>query len=45
MYLEVPDTINYKWVHDSETQNDRSNRLDEIHHYTDVVAVADGKTR
>ena len=44
-YLEVPDIINYKLVHDSETQNDRSNRLDEIHQYTEVVAVADGKTR
>ena len=29
-YLEVPDIINYKLVHDSETQNDGSNRLDEI---------------
>ena len=44
-YLEVPDIIDYKWVHDSEIQNDGSNRLDEIHQYTEVFAVADRKTR
>ena len=44
-YSAVPDIINYKLVHDSETPNDGSNRLDEIHHYTDVVAVADSKTK
>ena len=44
-YLEIPDIINYKLVDDSETQNDGSNRLDEIHQYTEVVAVADGKIR
>ena len=43
-HLEVPDIINYKLDHDSETQNDGSNRLDEIRYYTEVVAVADGKT-
>ena len=44
-YLEVPDIIDYKLVHDSEIKNDRSNRLDKIHQYTEVVAVADLKTR
>ena len=43
-YLEVPDIIDYKWVHDSEIQNDRSNRLDEIHQCTEVFTVADRKT-
>ena len=44
-YSEVTDIIDYKWVHDSEIQNDGSNRLDEIHQYTEVFAVADRKTR
>ena len=44
-YLEVPDIIDYKLVHDSEIQNDGSNRLDEIHQYTEIFAVADRKTR
>ena len=44
-YLEVSDIIDYKLVHDSEIQNDGSNRLDEIHQYTEVFAVADLKTR
>ena len=44
-YLEITDNINYKLVHDSEIQNDGSNRLDEIHQYTEVFAVADCKTR
>ena len=43
-YLEVPTIIIYKLDHDSGTQNDGSNRLDEIHQYTEVTAVADGKT-
>ena len=43
-YLEVPDIINYKLVHDSEFQNDGSNRLDEIHQYTEVFTVANRKT-
>ena len=30
-YLEVPVIIDYKLVHDTEIQNDGSNRLDEIH--------------
>ena len=33
-YLEVPDIINYKLFHDSEIQNDGSNRLHEIHQCT-----------
>ena len=44
-YLEVPDIIDYKLVHDSEIQNDGSNRLDEIHQYTEVFAIADRKTK
>ena len=43
-YLNVPDIIDYKWVHDSEIQNDGSNGLDEIHQCTEVVAVAGRKT-
>ena len=43
-HLEVPDIINYKLVHDSETQNDGSNRLDEIQ-YTEVFTVAGAKAR
>ena len=43
-YLEVPDIIDYKWFHESEIQNSGSNRLDEIHQYTEVFAVADRKT-
>ena len=43
-YLKVPDIIDFKWVHDSEIQNDASNRLDEIHQCTEVFAVADRKT-
>ena len=30
-YLEVPDIIDYKLVHDSEIQIDGYNRLDDIH--------------
>ena len=30
-YLGVPDIINYKLVHDSEIQNNRSNRLDKVY--------------
>ena len=44
-YLEVPDIIHCKLVHDSEIQNDGSNRLDDIHQYTEVFAVADRKTK
>ena len=44
-YLEVTDIIDYKLVHDSEIQNDVSNRLNQIHEYTEVFAVADRKTR
>ena len=44
-YLEVSDIIDYKLVHDSEIKNDESNRLDEIHQYTEVFAVADRKMR
>ena len=33
-YLQVPNIIDYKLVHDSEIQNDGSNRLDEIHQCT-----------
>ena len=29
-YLGVPEIINYKLIHDSEIQNNRSNRLNEI---------------
>ena len=43
-YLKVPDIIDYKWVHDSEIQNDGFNRLDGIHQCTEVFAVADRKT-
>ena len=34
VYLEVPDIIDYKLVHDLGIQNDGSNRLDEIHQCT-----------
>ena len=44
-YLGVPDIIDYKLVQDSEIQNNGSNRLDEIHRYTEVFAVADRETR
>ena len=44
-YLGVPDIIDYKLVQDSEIQNNGSNILDEIHQYTEVVAVADRETR
>ena len=44
-YLEVTEIIDYKLVHDSEIQNDVSNRLNQIHEYTEVFAVADRKTR
>ena len=44
-YLGVPDIIDYKLVQDSEIQNNGSNRLDEIHPYTEVFAVADRETR
>ena len=36
-YLEVPEIIDYKLVHDSEIQNDGSNRLDEIHQWTQFL--------
>ena len=44
-YLKVPDIINYTLVDNSETQKNGSNKLDEIQQYTEVVAVADGKSR
>ena len=44
-YFEVSAIIDQKLVHDSEIQNDGSNRLDEIHQYTEVFAVADRKIR
>ena len=44
-YLGIPDIIDYKLVQDSEIQNNGSNRLDEIHQYTKVFAVADRETR
>ena len=34
VHTEFPDIIYYKLVHDSEIQNDGSNRLDEIHQRT-----------
>ena len=37
--------IDYKIVHDSDIQNDGSNKLDEIHQYTEVFAVTDCYTR
>ena len=43
-YLEVPDITDYKWVHDSEIQNDGSDTLDEIHQCKEVFAVVDRKT-
>ena len=43
-YLKVLEIIDYKWVHDSQIQNDGSNRLDKIHQCTKVFAVADRKT-
>ena len=43
--LGIIDIIDYKLVHDSEIQNNESNRLDEIHQYTEVFAAADHKTR
>ena len=44
-YLGVPDIIDYKLVQDSEIKNNGSNKLDEIHQYTEVFAVADRETR
>ena len=44
-YLEITDIIGYKLVHDSEIQNDGSNRLEEIHHCREIFAVADRKIR
>ena len=44
-YLGVPDIIDYELVHDSEIQNKRSDRSDEIHQYTEVFVVADRETR
>ena len=38
-YLDVPDIIDYKWVHDSEIQSDGSNRLYEIHQCTEDILV------
>ena len=38
-YLGVPDISDYKLVHDSEIQNNGSNRLDEIHQYTDPYST------
>ena len=43
--MGVPDIIDYKLVHDSEIQNNRSNALDEIHQYTEIFRVADCETR
>ena len=43
-HMGVSNIIHYKLVHDSELQNNGSNRLDEIHQYTEVFAVADRKT-
>ena len=43
-YLEVPNIIDYKLVHDLKIQNDGSNRLNEIHQCT-VFTIADRKTR
>ena len=44
-HLGVPDIINYKLVHDSEIQNNGSSRLDGIHQYTEIFAVADRENR
>ena len=44
-YLGDPDIVDYKLAHDSEIQNNGSNRLGEIHQYTEVFAVADRETR
>ena len=44
-YLGVPDIINYKLVQDSQIQNNGSNRLDLVHQYTEVFAVADREIR
>ena len=44
-YLGDPDIIDYKLVQDSEIKNNGSNKLDEIHQYTEVFAVADRETR
>ena len=43
--LGVPDIIDYKLVQDSEIENKGSNRLDEIHQYTEVFEVADRETK
>ena len=43
-YLEVPNIIDYKLIHESEIQNNGSNRLDKIHQYTEVFPVADRET-
>ena len=44
-YLGVPDIIDYKLFQDSKIRNNGSKRLDEIHQYTEVFAVADRETR
>ena len=44
-YLGFSDIIDDKLVQDSEIQNNGSNRLDEIHQYTEVFAIADRETR
>ena len=44
-YLGVPDIIDYKLFQDLEIQNNGSNRLNEIHQYTEIFAVADRETR
>ena len=44
-YLEVTVNIDNKLVHDSKIENDGSNRLDEIHQFTEVFSVADRKMR
>ena len=49
-YLEVPDMIDYNQLMTQKLKTNRkrlekSNRLDEIHQYTEVFAVTDRKTR
>ena len=38
--MGVPDIIDYKLVQDSAIQNNGSNRLDEIHQYTEVCVYS-----
>ena len=44
-YLRVPNIIHYTLILDSEIQNNGSNRLDEIHQYTEIFAVVDRENR